>query len=560
MKRTLLIAGIGLMFVQCKALESTSQNTLQQQNNQVTQVEPENERPKLVVGVVVDQMRYDYLTRFWNRFGTDGFKRLVREGYTLRNNHYNYVPTFTAPGHTSIYTGTTPTMHGIISNNWYDKFAEESVYCVADDTMEPVGTQSDDGKKSPHRLLTTTFPDQNRLHTQMRGKTIGISLKDRSAILPAGHTANAAYWFHGADEGTFITSSYYMDKLPNWVKDFNASEAAENYIKVWDTYEPIESYVESGKDLNNFEHGFSGKKTATFPYDLGKLMEENGGFSILKSTPYGNSLTADFAIAALEGENLGQDKITDVLTVSFSGTDYVGHNFGVNSKEVEDTYIRLDKDIARLLKALDEKVGKGNYTLFLTADHGGIQVPSYLKSQQVPASYFDRGKLTEALKDFAKEEYGVDGLIENISNNQLFFNYEVLDEHDIDRKELQNELMYFLLQYPKIDRVFTRSMLQNTDYTEGIGYLVQNGFHPKRSGDVVYVLPSFVSYTEKGTTHGTAYSYDTHVPLIFFGKGINHGETTRYSEITDIAPTISALLGIAFPSGATGDVLYKVID
>lgn len=558
MKRILLLASIGLLFVQCKTSEPVVEK---QETTKTSSVKEENTGPKLVVGVVVDQMRYDYLTRFWNRYGEEGFKRLVREGFELKNNHFNYVPTFTAPGHASVYTGTTPTVHGIISNYWYDKFEGKTIYCVDDDAVNPVGTESSEGKKSPHRLLSTTMSDQNRLHTQMRGKTIGIALKDRSAILPAGYTANAAYWFHGEEEGKFITSSYYRDELPDWVKMFNASEAAEKYLKVWDTYEPIETYTESGTDLNNFEHGFEGKETATFPYDLKKLKDENDGFSILKTTPYGNSLTVDFTVAALKGEALGQDETTDFLTVSFSATDYVGHNFGVNSKETEDTYIRLDRDLARLLKALDAQVGKGNYTLFLTADHGGIQVPAYLKSQRVSAGYFDTDALRAALTAFLGKEYGLDGLIENVSNNQIFFDYDLLKENNIPRENLQNSLKHFLLEYPKINRVYTREMLENADFVQGIAGKVQNGFHPRRSGDVAYVLkPSFISYSKKGSTHGSAYKYDTHVPLIFFGHGIEHGATTKHSNITDIAPTIAAMLGIAFPNGTTGEVLDYVID
>ncbi len=554
MKRIFLLACIAVLFLQCKSSKTISQK---QESPVVLEAKP----PKLVVGAVVDQMRYDYLTRFWGKYGEEGFKRLISEGFNLKNNHFNYVPTYTAPGHTSIYTGATPKTHGIISNSWYSRLEGKRIYCVDDDAVNPVGTNSSDGKKSPHRLLSTTVCDQNRLHTQMRGKTIGISLKDRSAILPAGHTANAAYWFHGENEGKFITSTFYLEELPEWVKNFNTSNASEKYLKIWDTYEPIETYTESGSDLNDFEHGFDGKETATFPYNLAELKAENGGFGILKSTPFGNSLVVDFAAAALEGEQLGQDSIPDFLTISFSATDYVGHNFGVNSKEVEDTYIRLDLDIARLLKILDEKVGKGNYTLFLTADHGGGQVPSYLKSQQIPAGYFNTHALRDSLHAFVAKEYGLDNLILNISNNQVFLDYDHLKQNNISQDNLQKSLMYFLLRYPKIDRVFTRDMLQSTDYVKGTGSFVQNGFNSKRSGDVVYTLqPSVISYSKKGSTHGSAYNYDTHVPLIFFGRGINHGATVRSSEITDIAPTISALLGIAFPNAATGNVLYYVID
>ncbi len=518
-------------------------------------------KPKLVVGVVIDQMRYDYLTRFWDQFGEDGFKRLVREGYNFKNQNYNYVPTFTAPGHSSIYTGTTPENHGIISNNWYDKFHKKMIYCVQDDSVNSVGTNSPAGKMSPKRLLSTTVTDENRLFTQLKGKSIGIALKDRSSILPAGHAANAAYWFVGEDEGKFITSSYYMNELPKWVQDFNNSGKVKSYLKPWNTLRNIDTYTQSGNDKNNYEGGFRGKKDATFPYDLKELSEKNNGYDILKSTPYGNSITADFAIAALDGEDLGKDDITDILAVSFSSTDYIGHNFGVNSKEIEDAYVRLDGDLARLLKALDEKVGKNNYTLFLTADHGGVEVPAYLQSVKIPANYFDEAAFENNLSQKLKDKYGKEDLIESVSNNQVFFNYKNLEEAKIDRVELQNFIAHYVIQYPHVSKVFTRQMLESNDYSTGMAEVVQNGFNERRSGDVVIVLdPATIVYSKTGSTHGTGFAYDTHVPLIFFGKGIKHGSTFAPTYVNDIAPTVSALLGIQFPSADTGEPLLQVLE
>ncbi|WP_034924517.1 alkaline phosphatase PafA [Gillisia sp. CAL575] len=520
------------------------------------------DKPKLVVGVVVDQMRYDYLTRFWNKYGNEGFKRLVNEGFNLKNNHFNYIPTYTAPGHASVFTGTTPENHGIISNSWYNKFEEQYIYCVTDENVQALGTIASAGKMSPNRLMATTIADENRLFTQMRGKTIGIALKDRGAILPAGHTANAAYWFHGQEEGKWISSTYYMQELPKWVKDFNISGTALSYMKPWDAIQDIETYLESGLDENLFEGGFSGKKTATFPYDLESLGKDNGNYDLLKITPYGNSLTADFAIAAIKGEELGKDEFTDFLTVSFSSTDYVGHNFGVNSKEIEDAYLRLDLDLAKLLSSLDTQVGKGNYTLFLTSDHGGGDVPTYLTSVKIPSGYFDDPEFDSKLKEFVFEKYKKENLIESISNYQVFFNYRTIEEAKIDRTAFENEIAHFILQYPKVNKVFTRSQLESGNYSEGISSLVQKGFNQKRSGDVIFVLdPAVISYTTTtGSTHGSGFSYDTHAPLIFFGKGIKHGSTAKKSEVVDIAPTISVLLGIAFPNSATGNPLVEVLE
>lgn len=520
-----------------------------------------SDKPKLVVGIVVDQMRFDYLTRFDAQFGDDGFKRLIKDGFECRNNHFNYVPTYTGPGHTSIYTGTTPANHGIISNNWYDKFEKADVYCAGDSSVASVGVDGPAGQMSPHRMLTTTITDQNRLHTQMRGKTIGISLKDRGAILPAGHTANAAYWFEGGKDGKWITSTFYMNELPKWVEQFNASGKAEAYLKEWNTLKPIETYLESGDDLNNYEGGFRGKETATFPYDLKKLAPENGGYTILKSTPFGNNLTTDFAIEALDAEALGQDDDTDFLTVSYSATDYVGHNFGVNSKEVEDMYVRLDLDLERLLNALDEKVGKGNYTVFLTADHGAVNVPAYLSDRKIPAGYFDNRAFAEALDQELAAQYGEVDLIENISNFQVFFNYENLEKGEIEPEVLQKKIAHFALQYEAVNKVYTRAELNQTDYTSGVAALIQKGFNQKRSGDVFLVLdPGVISYPRTGSTHGSAFSYDTHAPLLFYGAGIKPGKTYEQTLIPDIAPTIAALLGIEFPNGTTGKVITQVLE
>ncbi len=532
-------------------------NSVFAQKPQTSPINPN--KPKLVVGIVVDQMRFDYLTRFWDKYENDGFKRLVNEGFNFKNNNYNYIPTYTAPGHTSIYTGTTPQNHGIIGNGWYNKFEKNEVYCTSDENVQSVGTNSSAGKMSPHRMISTTMGDENRLFTQMQGKTIGIGLKDRSAILPAGHTANAAYWFHGMDEGKWISSTYYMNKLPDWVQAFNKSGKATSYLKEWNSLADIKTYSESGTDKNNFETGFSGR--TTFPYNLAELAPKNGQFDLLKYTPFGNSITADFAIAALEGEKLGTDEFTDFLTVSFSSTDYIGHNFGVNSKEVQDAYMRLDKDLARLLKALDEKVGAGNYTLFLTSDHGGVDVPTYLQSVKIPAGYFDDMAFENDLKAFVEEKFDNKDLIEKVSNYQIFFNYETLAKEKIKASNLEDAIAHFVLQKPQINRVFTRTQLEANDFTSGISGLVQKGFNQRRSGDVVFVLkPAIISYPTTGSTHGSGFSYDTHAPLIFFGKGIPHGDTSKRSEIIDIAPTISTILGISYPSASSGKPLYEMLD
>ena len=511
------------------------------------------DKAKLVVGIVVDQMRNDYIERFWNHYSDDGFKRLVNQGYRFKDNHFNYVPTYTGPGHTSIYTGTSPMNHGIIGNKWFDKTTGKMVYCAGDTSVMSVGTTDVTGQMSPHRMLSTSIADENRLATQMRGKTIGIAIKDRGAILPAGHTANGAYWFHGNNEGKWISSTYYMETLPKWVMDFNNSGKAASYLKTWNTLYPIDKYIESGADLNNFEGGYKGKETATFPYDVAKLKTDNNNFEILRSLPYGNDFTTDFAMAAVIGESLGKDYDTDFLTISYSSTDYIGHNFGVNSKEVQDMYIRFDKNIADLLKFLDKEVGKDNYILFLTADHAAGEAPAYLESLKIPAGYFNATELQKHLETLVEKEYGDKKLIANVYNDQIYFNYKLMKQLNVEARNLQEKVAGYLLDYKNIQSVYTRDQIINGAFTEGMDAAVKNGFNHKRSGDLAYMLsPSNSSYQHSGSTHGTAFSYDTHVPLFFYGKGVKNGSTSRRSEIVDIAPTVATMLGISYPNGATG--------
>jgi len=323
---------------------------------------------------------------------------------------------------------------------------------------------------------------------------------------------------------------------------------------------PIDEYSESGSDDTNFEEPFKGKELAIFPYNLKELAKENGGYDILKATPFGNEMTTDFAIAAIKNEGLGNDAITDFLTVSYSSTDYVGHQFGVNSVEVEDTYIRLDKDLERLFQYLDKQVGKGEYTVFLTADHGAVNVPNYLKSQHIPAGYFNKKEFASKVKKALADRFSFKGLIKNISNNQIFLDRELIKDHNLNLIDIQEFLAQEIVLYKNIDKAYSAKTLTTTQFVTGVGALVQNGFHQKHSGDVIFVLePAVISYPEKGSTHGSSFSYDTHVPLLFYGAGINKGASLIKTEVIDIAPTISALLEISFPNGCTGKPLVDVL-
>lgn len=519
-------------------------------------------KPKLVVGIVIDQMRYDYLTRFADRYSEKGFKRLLNDGFSLENAHYNLIPTYTAVGHASIYTGTTPSEHAIISNNWYDKFAKKTIYCVDDANYKTIGNESDEGKKSPYRMLTTTVTDQLHLAQNMHGKTIGIAIKDRSSILPAGHTANAAYWFSGGNFGQWISSSFYMEELPSWVRKFNASKKADEYLSTpWETLYDLSTYTQSIADDNEFEALYNGEQTPTFPHNIPALRKSNENYSLIKAIPAGNSITADFAKAAIIGENLGKSEHTDFLTISFSSTDYVGHQYGPASVEIEDSYLRLDKDLADLFQTLDTEVGEGNYTLFLTADHAAVHVPAYLQSLRIPAHYFNGTAFKKHLTTITQKSFNSPSLIENVSNYQVFLNKRVLDSLGLDQHTVAQKIADEAISFDGIYKAVTAKTLQTTHFSEGMLNSLQNGYNQKFSGDVMLLpYPATLSYGRKGTSHGSGYSYDTHVPILFYGNGIQQGSSSKRYEIVDIAPTIANLLQIEAPNSTTGKVISEVLE
>jgi len=526
------------------------------------------DKPKLIVGIVVDQMRQEYLYRFEKKFGDKGFKRLMNEGFMLTNAHYNYVPTFTGPGHASIFTGSTPAIHGIIGNDWWDKASKKNVNCVEDDRQKPVGSPNGNGDVSPMRLLSTTITDELKLSSQKKSKVIGVSIKDRGAVLPAGHLADAAYWFDGAT-GKFISSTYYFNSLPVWVEKYNALKTADEYLnKEWTTFFPIEQYTESGPDDSPYEQTWKGIDKPVFPYDLKKLKEVNSKYDLLVHTPFGDDLLASFAEAALIGENLGKGEQTDFLTVSFSSPDMIGHRMGPNSVEIEDTYIRLDKNIENLLAKLDLEIGKNNYLVFLTADHAVVEIPQSLKDNRVPAGNFiDSKALKDELNAFLQKQFPGKILIEGVYNNQIFFNQDLFAgdprSSGIDLLIATDLTVNYLQSKEGVAQVFAKSTIKQGSYSEtGIKGMIVRGYNYKRSGDIAFELePGWVGWGGlQGTTHGSPFTYDTNVPVLFFGKGVAKGSSARHHTITDIAPTLSLLLKIKFPSGCTGQPITEIVD
>ncbi len=529
----------------------------------VTHVIQEDGQPRLLIGITVDQMRYDYLQRFEQDFELDagGFPRLIFEGLSNPNTHYNYIPTYTGPGHASIFTGTTPVTHGIIANDWYDKKRNALQYCAKDTNVVGVGTLSEAGKMSPVHLLSTTIGDELKLMSNGKSKVIGISLKDRGAILPAGRSADAAYWYIGGKEDIWATSSWYgMRELPKWVQDFNSKGYGAEVLKSdWNLLYPDSIYNESLPDNNPYEAPFKGLIKPVFPYKLAELANLNNQYDLMKATPFGNTMTVEFAKAAIAGERLGQQNgVVDMLCVSFSATDYVGHQFGPHSRETQDTYLRLNRDISNFIDYLDTTIGRDSYLIFLTADHGAANNPAMMMDRKLAAGNFVSDKLQAFLENKLIEKYGEGEWIINESNQNIFLNREWIEQKKLSLKTIQQEVAIWACSFEGVQSAYTHAELSNSIAREDFAERVQRGFDQNRSGDVIYVLkPGWIEYGKQGTTHGSGYEYDTHVPFILFGNVWNFNLpemafdriVSESLSITDIAPIISDLLNINRPSG-----------
>lgn len=516
-------------------------------------------RPKLVVGIVVDQMRWDYLYRYYDRYTEKGFKRILREGFSCENTQIDYVPTVTAIGHSTVYTGSVPAIHGIAGNDFIVNATGKSLYCTEDPGVRTIGSASRAGEMSPRNLLTTTITDELKLATNFRSKVIGIALKDRGAILPVGHAADAAYWFDNAT-GNFITSSWYMNQLPEWVNRFNDQKLVEKYLKQdWTTLYDKKTYVQSTPDDNAYEGLLGDKKSPVFPIATSTMFSRN--YDIFRVTPYGNTLTADMAKAAITAEKLGQRGETDFLAVSFSSTDYIGHKFGVNAIEIEDTYLRLDHDLGDLLSFMDEKIGKGKYTVFLTADHGAAHNIDFLKDNKIASERWSGSITLKELNNKLEDTYGVKDLVISLMNYQVHFNYKVIDSSKLDEEIIRKTCVRFLKKMPAIAFVADMDQIGNESIPEEIKKRMINGYNKERSGCIQFVLkPATSSAGRTGTGHGAWNPYDSHIPLLWLGWGIKPGSTNRLTGMTDIAPTLAALLHIQMPNGSIGQPVTEILN
>ena len=525
-------------------------------------------QPKIIVGIVVDQMRYDFLYRYQSKYVPGGFKRLLGEGFSCENTHYNYIPTYTAPGHAAIYTGATPSVNGIISNEWWDPEWREHRYVTTDKRYQTVGAPLGKvGQHSPSVLLSTTITDELRLSNNFQSKVVGICLKDRASILPAGHIPNACYWFDDAT-GNWITSTYYPDSLglPQWVQDFNARRLPDAYLsKPW----AIDSTLRYDESFAGWDKYNDAKYTSVFagknmPYNLPEL-KKKGGYGVLRFTPLGTTLTLDFALEAVNKMQLGADDAPDFLCVSFSGTDYCAHQFGIHGEEMEDTYLRLDRDIARLLDFLDKKFGKNNVLVFLTADHGGAETPVHLNDLRIPAGVFPESKTEEALESALAAGLGTSGdFIREVGNQQIWLNWQAIGDLDLEPDHVASIIIEYLKAQPGVYDAFTREELMMFPSEYPFAPETRRGIHPRRSGDIIFQLdPAWHSddtlFGTGGTTHGSPYAYDTHVPLLWYGWNVKHGVSSAPVNIVDIAPTLATMLHIMEPNGNQGKVIGDLV-
>jgi predicted AlkP superfamily pyrophosphatase or phosphodiesterase len=518
--------------------------------------QPKNaEKPKIVIGIMVDQMRWDFLYRFDKRYTAGGFKRLIRDGFSCDNTYIPYAQTVTAAGHSVVYTGSLPAISGIMGNEWYDRSLGRQVYCAEDPTVKTIGGSPNAQPMSPKNLQVTTICDEQRIATNFKSKTIGIAIKDRGGILPAGQSANAAYWYEPAS-GNWVTSTYYMNELPAWAKAFNDKKMPDSLYKLgWNTLYPINTYILSDEDDKVYEGKLSNDTKPVFPHNIANYAGKNYG--VLSSTPHGNTLTLSFAKAAIEAEGLGLDEYTDFLAVSFSSPDYIGHQYGPNSIEVEDNYLRLDKEFEAFFQYLDKKFGK-NYTVFLTADHGVAHAPGYSKEKKLPGGNVNMASITAAKSTM--EKFKISNLIESYDNAEYYLNYKKIDSAGADIEQVKKYFIKELNKDPNIFYAFDIAHLADALMPELVKNKFLNGYHPKLSGDIQIILKAgYLSGSTTGSSHGSWYPYDAHIPLVFMGAGINKGRLTKNTSMSDIAPTLAALLNIQMPSGNVGAVIPEVI-
>lgn len=521
-----------------------------------------SEKPKLIVQLVVSQMRFDYISRYWDKFGDNGFKLLVNEGTYCRNARYNYLLTQAYPGLATIATGANPSVHGIIADKWFNRNTGNEVEATADDKVNTVGGSFFSGKYSAKNLVTSTFGDELKLNNA-NSKVVSIALDAGSAILLGGHSANGMYWFD-TEKGLWVSSSYYTDALPAWVDTFNSKGFAKLYTdREWKALQPIQKYEEADTAaVKSVEKKISLAEKLKGMMDgiIGKPQPKTD-FKVLLENPYGNLLTKDLAIAAVVGENLGADEHPDLLCITFSANRFIGGKFGPHSIEMEDTYLRLDRELAHFLEFINSTVGKENCLFILTSDQGVASTPDYLEKSKIPGGYFDPKKAMILLGSYLNALYGQGNWITGYHDKQIYLNRKLIEDSNLNLADFQQKVADFMLEFSGVSNSTTAHNLQNGNFANGIMVKFQNSYNQRRSGDVIINLePGWVERNGKVTSANSPYDYDSHVPLIFYGWKAKRKSVLNPVYINDLAPTLSILLGITWPNGATGTPIKEMIE
>lgn len=520
-----------------------------------------NKPPKLVVGIVIEEMRYEMLLRYWDSFGENGFKKIINHGAFCTQTHHNYLITQNGVGQASIVTGTYPNYHGIISDTWYNRLTGNTIGCADESKFNLINGEISMGNYTPKNIMSSTIGDELKLATNDSSKVISISLNPVSAVISGGRLADYAFWFNNHDGG-WITGDYYTDTLPAWVKEFNAKGFQEVYMRRnWASMYSLENnYKYSLPDDSDFEIGFRNYRY-TFPYDLSYLRNRSGNFKYLKYTPFGNTYTKDFAVSTIINEDLGKDSFTDFLTISFSATNYSGELFGPRSVEMEDLFLRLDKDLEHLISFLDNEIGLENTLIYITSDRGVSDVPEYLISKKQNAGVFDGAKAVTLLNSYLSILYKEGEWVKSYYSRQIYFNQQLIDNTGVDLNDVQNKVANFMVQFTGVANALPASTINSTNFESGINQKIQNSFHQKRSGDVIINLePGWIEKNGYVTKSGSGYEYDTHVPLIWYGWKVKNIRIDRPIEVIDIAPTIAWILKITSPNASVGNPVFEITE
>lgn len=517
-------------------------------------------KPKLIVGITISGMRYDYLSVYWDKFGDDGFKKMATTGANFKNARYDFLITDPSSGYASIATGGMPSTHGIVSDFWYDRMSNEIIYAISDKDQATIEGSYGSGTYSPAALNSRTLADELMVKSRFRSKSIGVSMDPKAAILMAGHTATGAYWLD-PENASWITSSYYTDSLPGWVRDFNLKNYRDIYLeRSWETFLPIAEYSESMLDNNEYELGFGGQ--ITFPYDLNRLSlgSEGRDYSMLMTVPWGNTYTKDMALAAIVNEELGKRDVTDMIHIGFNATSELAVHFTTWSVEMEDAFLRLDQDLAHLLDFLESELGLDNVLVYLTAENALAVDPRYLADYRIPAGFFNYRTSVSLLRSYLNAVYGQGDWVTFYHAHQVYLNHQLIEDSGLTLEEVQNRVARFMVQMGGVSNTVQSHVLQQNNFTDGVLQRIQNSYYQKRSGDVIINLtPGWVEHSNLVENGFNEFRYTSHVPMIFYGWKVKRTTIPNRVSPTDIATTIASFLELSMPENATGEVLEEII-